>query len=437
VFLCRIINKRVLALIVSILINIKQEIMKKQKQWTVVLLGGLLLSSCVQDEQDLGGDTIARSSIGGVVQKGPFINGSSISMYELSDALVPSGKTYNGQISDNQGSFELKYDPALSSNYVKVRADGYYYNEVSGQNSNSQLTLYALSDISDKSSINVNIMSYLEYQRVEYLVSQGESFANAKSRAEAEILKVFSMTRENIQVSESLNILKDGDDNAVLLAISAILQGFRSEANMTNLLANIITDLKKDGTLDDANLGTQLITDAKLLDLAAIRKNLEERFASDSTVIPNFEKYVRQFISKTPFKPISIIDYPQTTSYGANILSGDADPFVVSISNEYSFAANVSKGGSLKIVMKGGSWSYSVMPFPPINWDITMYDNAKQEQTFTVTESGKNSNLKIFFHSGKPVIEYYENNSLVATKTQHILIKDGPPIIVDDSTSVR
>lgn len=411
--------------------------MKIQKQWAVVLLGGLLLSSCVQDEEDLGGDPIAKTTIAGVVQKGPFINGSSISMYELSDALVPSGKTYNGQISDNQGSFELNYDATLLSNYVKVRADGYYYNEISGQSSNSQLTLYALSDISDKSSINVNIMSYLEYQRVEYLVLQGESFSNAKRRAEAEILKVFSITKDDIKVSESLDLLKDGEDNAILLAISAILQGYRSEASMTYLLANIITDLKKDGKLDDANLGTQLITDAKLLDLTAIRKNMEERFASDSTVIPNFEKYVRLFIERTTFKPISIIDYPETTKYGVNVLSGDADSLAVSIQNEFSFAANVSKGGSLKIVMKGGNWRYYIAPFPPINWDITSYDNVNQEQTFTVTESAKESNLKLMFDSGNPVIEYYENNSLVPTKTKHILIIDAPPIIVDDSTSVR
>jgi len=410
--------------------------MKIMKQWAVVLLGGLLLSSCVQEEEDLGGDEIAKTSIAGVVQKGPFINGSSISLFELSDALVPSGKTFNGQISDNQGSFELEYGTLLS-NYVKVRADGYYYNEVTGQNSSSQLTLYALSDISDKSSINVNLLSYMEYQRVEYLVSQGESFANAKRQAEAEILQVFSITKEDIKVSESLDLLKDGDDNAILLAISAILQGYRSEANMTYLLANIITDLKKDGTLDDANLGIQLITDAKLLDLAAIRKNMEERFASDSTVIPNFEKYVHLFIERTTYKPISIINYPATTKYGVNILSGDADSLVVSISNEYSFAANVSKGGSLKIVMKGGNWSYYVMPYPPINWDISIYDGTKQEQTFTVTESAKESNLKILFISGKPVIEYYENSSLVPTKTKHIVIEDAPPIIVDDSTSVR
>lgn len=245
------------------------------------------------------------------------------------------------------------------------------------------------------------------------------------------------MTKDDMKVSESLDLLKDGDDNAILLAISAILQGYRSEANMTYLLANIITDLKKDGKLDDANLGTQLITDAKLLDLAAIRKNMEERFASDSTVIPNFEKYVHLFIERTTYKPISIIDYPATTKYGVNILSGNADSLAVSISNEYSFAANVSKGGSLKIVMKGGNWSYYVMPYPPINWDISIYDGTKQEQTFSVTESAKESNLKIFFISGNPVIEYYENSSLVPTRIKNIVIEDAPPIIVDDSTSVR
>ncbi|MBK6282830.1 MAG: hypothetical protein IPF54_09340 [Draconibacterium sp.] len=142
----------------------------------------------------------------GVIQKGPFINGSSISLFELSETYIPSGSSYNTQIIDDKGTFEFK-NISLASNYVKLKADGYYFNEVSGKKSASQITLYALADLSDKSSVNVNILSHLEYQRVENLISKGSTFKDAKEQAEAEILKIFSFSKADI----NLNITKSGE----------------------------------------------------------------------------------------------------------------------------------------------------------------------------------------------------------------------------------
>jgi len=96
-----------------------------------------------------------------VVQKGPFLNGTSIGIYELNDDYFPTGKVYSSQIVDNSGTFQLK-NVSLVSQYVQLKADGYYYNEITGQNSNSPITLYALTDIKDKASVNVNILSNLE-----------------------------------------------------------------------------------------------------------------------------------------------------------------------------------------------------------------------------------------------------------------------------------
>ena len=101
------------------------------------------------------------AKVSGYVQKGPYLNGTNITISELSTQLDPTGKIFTSQIIDNQGTFEIT-NVELASHYVELKADGFYFNEVTNKNSTSQLTLFALSDLSDKTSLNVNILSTLE-----------------------------------------------------------------------------------------------------------------------------------------------------------------------------------------------------------------------------------------------------------------------------------
>ena len=71
----------------------------------------------------------------------------------------------------------------------------------------------------------------------------------------------------------------------------------------------------------------------------------------------------------------------------------------------------------MKIKMKGGDWAYSVSSV--LNWSISDYDYANQEQSFTSFESGKKCDLKLYFFSDDPItIEYYINNSDEPTFTK-------------------
>src|SRR6056297_823408 len=128
-------------------------------------------------------------TISGVVQKGPFINGTGIIVTELSPGLIQTGKTFSSQILDNQGKFELN-QLVLNSRFIELRADGFYFNETLGRKSDAQLTLYALSDLSEE-AVNVNLLSHLEKQRIHYLMSEGAIFSQAKEQAQEEILDIF------------------------------------------------------------------------------------------------------------------------------------------------------------------------------------------------------------------------------------------------------
>jgi hypothetical protein len=224
------------------------------KSLTILLLIITLFLGCEKDELDV---PVSKKNIKGCVQKGPFINGSSVSVYDLQPDLSPTGKTFNSQILDNNGTFELK-NIALSSDYITLRADGFYFNEVSGQQSGAQITLYALTDISDKSDININILTHLEKARVEYLIANGKTFAEAKAQAEKEILAIFNIEKQNVKLFENLNINKSGEDDGILLAISSIMQGYRSESELTELFSNISNDIREDGILNSVALGSSL-----------------------------------------------------------------------------------------------------------------------------------------------------------------------------------
>lgn len=388
-----------------------------------LLISILLLtvfSGCKKDSKTP--TEVNRDKISGYVQKGPFINGTSISIYELNDDLSQTGKTYNTQIVDNNGSFGFS-NVELTSRFVSLKADGFYFNEISGEQSKSQITLYALSDISDRSTINVNILSHLEKSRVEYLMSKGMDFKEAKNQTQSEILKIFSIDEVLAKESESLDIAKKGSDNGILLAISLIFQGYRTEGELTELLANISNDIKEDGILDNKTLGAQLINHAVYLKVKSIREYLEKRYADIgvNAEIPNFEDYIQQFIENTPFVITeSLIKYTASGEHGKNIL----DVNEVNYSGEqFSFSANLSKGMSLKIKMTSlSSGDLFMNPFSSKNWNISEYDLETKSQYFTAIDPDKNCDLLMSLDNGKFLIEYFEmgatepNRSKIITK---------------------
>ena len=66
------------------------------------------------------------TSLGGQAQKGPFNNGTSINVAELTSALSPTGRNFSSAITDNTGRFAVA-NVQLESPYVELRANGFYF----------------------------------------------------------------------------------------------------------------------------------------------------------------------------------------------------------------------------------------------------------------------------------------------------------------------
>jgi hypothetical protein len=320
-------------------------------------------------------------SLAGAAQKGPFNNGTIINIAELNNSLTPTGKNFTSQIIDNSGTFSVS-NVQMEFSYAQINASGFYFDEVGNKVSSAQLVLSGLSNLAGKTSMNVNVLSNLEMNRIKNLTSGDNplTFNQAKIQAQEEVLAIFGFTRAGMSESELLDITKSGSGNAKLLAISAILQSDRSVGQLSELLANISTDITEDGVLNDASIIEVLRQSAYGLDLSEIRSNLESRYASLglSVTIPNFEGEVNNF-----YKPPVANDMNLSTDEDTaiNITLDASDP------EGESLTFTTVEVNNATVTINGNTATYS--PNPNFNGTDTFSylanDGSFNSNTATVT----------------------------------------------------
>ena len=246
---------------------------------------------------DAGVIAVTDREVAGVSQKGPFVTGSAVTVQELDGiTLKQTGKSFKGTIKSDKGDFAIK-DINLQSQYAILEASGYYRDEISGKKSSGTVTLRALTDLSNRKTVNINLLTHLEYERVMYLVTEKKkSIAEAKEQSEKEILATFGIEGDFAE-SEDLNIFKSGDGNAALLAVSVLMQSDVDVAGLTERMGEFSIALAEGGSWDDADTKTAIADWASDVDLkgtiANVRKNIENWKYADS--VPAFEKYVTNF----------------------------------------------------------------------------------------------------------------------------------------------
>jgi hypothetical protein len=282
---------------------IEPESFHRLKKLASIAVLPLILSACSNDDVaggasgDAGVVAVKDWEVAGVSQKGPFVTGSAVTVQELDGiTLKQTGKSFKGTIKSDKGDFAIK-DINLQSQYAILEASGYYRDEISGKKSSGTVTLRALTDLSNRKTVNINLLTHLEYERVMYLViEKKKSIAEAKEQAEKEILATFGIDGDFAE-SEDLNIFESGDGNAALLAVSVLMQSDVDVAGLTERMGEFSIALAEGGSWDDADTKTAIADWASDVDLkgtiANVRKNVENWKYADSA--PAFEKYVTNF----------------------------------------------------------------------------------------------------------------------------------------------
>lgn len=276
------------------------------KKWILpaFALGSIFMAACSDSRDTVGtseeseGITAVKDwEVAGVSQKGPFVTGSAVTVQELDGVtLKQTGKSFKGSIKSDKGDFAIK-DINLGSQYAILEASGYYRDEISGKKSSGMVTLRALTDLSNRKTVNINLLTHLEYERVMYLVNKKKmSIADAKAQAEEEVLASFAIEGD-FGESEDLNIFESGDGNAALLAVSVLMQGDADVAGLTERIGEFSIALAEGGSWDDADTKTAIADWACDIDLkgslSKVRKNVEDWKYADT--VPAFEKYVTNF----------------------------------------------------------------------------------------------------------------------------------------------
>jgi hypothetical protein len=355
--------------------------MNFQKTFKLIVVG-IIITSCQKDPLP---EIIKHEKVSGYIQKGPFINGTDITIFELDQNLIPTGKNFTSQVTDNNGNFDIR-NIELASPFVELKATGFYFNEVANENSSAQITLFALSDLSGNSNVNVNIFSNLERNRALHLISQGKTFKEAKQQAQSEILTLFEAGIDMTNNSELLDINKTGEGNAALLAASVIIQGYLAVGEFSELLANISTDIASDGKLDNAALGSILMNNARLIKPARIKENLQVKYQSMGVPanIPNFEVYIDRFIQNSDFIFTAYFAYPETGKFGTNLLFPEKTSYA---NGDYSMKSVIPKGANLRVKIQGNNWMF---PGNQENtgWSVGDWNMEEGSRTFTSTRTG-------------------------------------------------
>ena len=272
--------------------------------------------------------------VSGFAQKGPFLNGSSVILYELNGSTFEkTGRTLKGKVINDRGEFNIP-DATYPIQYALLEVSGYYRNEVTGTKSSKKISLNALVDLSNRKKANINVLTHLEYKRVLYLVNTGMNFSSAKKQAEAEILKAFEIT-DKYDLADSLSLFGENEGNAVLLALSVLLQGDHTEAELSKLLTSIAEDFEKDGEWSDEAARVKIADWARIKSLDSIKTNIS---AWRIGAVSDTKKYVKNFWH---------------TVYGIGACSENRVGEVVATKNEHS----TTYGTQMRFICnKGGFW---------------------------------------------------------------------------------
>lgn len=395
-----------------------------------ILLLGLLIGLFVSCEKN---DNESKNySFTGKAQKGPFVTGTNVTLNELKSNLGQTGKSFTTSINSDDGSFSLS-NIELNSNLALLTANGFYFSEIYGELSGATLSLQALTDLSGKEFVNINVLTHIIKGRVEKLVADGMNFQEANEQAKSEFITFLGVTESFDMDFDNLDISENEDYNAMLLSFSIILQRYTMwinekptlTAELTQLLSNLSADFASDGLINNRALIDTLLFNISQLNLIDIRNNVENRYSNlgRTVTIPYFEKYIAKFQEKYSDNLYTNFTYPDMASPDpvtapdgiiANILVPSDTIFQAA---PYSVAAIVPLYKTLKIKFIGSNISIGG---PIYGWElINEYPNG-----FTLNSQRQNVLMSMLIHleygGGNAIIEYYENSTETPTFTKNI-----------------
>lgn len=248
----------------------------------VAVVAAVGLASCSESNEATGEKEVFVPTVHivkGKVEKGPLVRGSQIDMRTLDQYMVPTGNSYTATIENNTGDFNFG-SLKVNTPYAKLTADGYFFNEVDGKLSTGTIKLDAIVDLSDNSTVNVNVLTHLKSKRINHLIAnEGKTFKEANEQAQRELLAQFGLQGYATKDASKFSITSGDDAAGALIAVSSLILSDRSEAEIVEYLSLLSNEFSTTGTFSDTTKGKLKSTRNYLNGkLDVIATNIKERY---------------------------------------------------------------------------------------------------------------------------------------------------------------
>ena len=238
-------------------------------------------------------DEVVISDFSGGVFKGPFLVGSTVTLYPLDENLNQKGMSYSGDIVSNDGTYNISGIEV--SGPVELVATGYYFDEIVGRVTSNQMTMRAITE--DTGIVNINLFTALEYDRVKALYNSGLTISKAKEQAIAEIFTAFGLA--DCQV-DSGKIGVTTANGAELLVVSSLFAYNRGAAEVQSLITELRVDMV-DGEIDVSDI----VAEAKNINADEVKTNLETYYAEKDLIVtvPDFNNVLYELYGSDTLIP--------------------------------------------------------------------------------------------------------------------------------------
>ncbi len=240
----------------------------------LIVLLTIMLAGCGSSTEP----TTQKTSVSGVVQKGPFLQGSIAKIFKLDSQYERTSTMMQTTVSDDVGSYSF---PDISwSGLSEIEVTGRFLDENTGDDSKSAtVTSIVMVQADGSVNTNVNILTHMASGQIKKLLKEGKTLGEAKSEVVGEVFGILGRTNLGINDFGDLDLAdllgSKATANSELLFLSAAL--LKSDNYMQDLEA--LLALYKAGGIDailGSDIYARLMRERQELDETTIVRHVDD-----------------------------------------------------------------------------------------------------------------------------------------------------------------
>lgn len=266
--------------------------MKFWKYTPFLLFALFTFSSCEEKpiEEPDGPGSPQYAHIEGYAQKGQLVKGSQVTAFVLDQQLKATGKSYPANISDDLGAFAI--DIKVEEPFLELRAEGYYFNEVTGEVSESPIYLEAMGN-QQSTNLNINLFTTITKPRIKKLLAEGKGWDTSTLTAQEELLAALGV-EDTTEDFTDIDITGTDKSDALLLAFACIIQQDRSISEIVTLIQNAASEFEAEGRLSDKSV-EDILANRSNVNPFDVARNIADYYTEKSVSgknLPPFYRYL-------------------------------------------------------------------------------------------------------------------------------------------------